>query len=194
MADTFRIMGCTSDSPASSFSAAGRPEWIEDLEDLYGAEVSPDTIEMWRERVDQPVQGKDRQGMGGCHRRDRRRLHDLQDGGRMDGARARHRCRNGGGGGRCRTRQDEAARRPPNRMRGTPGPAPAPRADSWGSTPLSALAEIRAAPPGQSASTGGDEDILSAFAGRKGPRPVYRAGGPHLRAHAGRVRRRCHQD
>ena len=32
--------------------AAGRPEWIEDLEDLYGAEVAPDTIEIWRERVE----------------------------------------------------------------------------------------------------------------------------------------------
>ena len=38
---------------ASQFlQAAGRPEWIEDLEDLYGAEVSPETIEMWKERVE----------------------------------------------------------------------------------------------------------------------------------------------
>ena len=38
---------------ASQFlQAAGRPEWIEDLEDLYGAEVSRETIELWRERVE----------------------------------------------------------------------------------------------------------------------------------------------
>ncbi len=38
---------------ASQFlQAAERPEWIEDLEDLYGAEVSNDIIEMWQERVE----------------------------------------------------------------------------------------------------------------------------------------------
>ena len=38
---------------ASQFlQAAGRMEWIEDLEDLYGAEVSCETIERWRERVE----------------------------------------------------------------------------------------------------------------------------------------------
>ena len=32
--------------------AAGRPEWIEDLEDLYGAEVAPETVAMWKERFE----------------------------------------------------------------------------------------------------------------------------------------------
>ena len=37
---------------ASQFlQAAGKPEWIEDLEDLYGAEVRPETIALWRERI-----------------------------------------------------------------------------------------------------------------------------------------------
>ena len=33
-------------------TAANRPEWIEDLEDLYGADVSPETIAMWKDRFE----------------------------------------------------------------------------------------------------------------------------------------------
>ena len=33
-------------------TAAGRPEWIEDLEDLYGAEVAPETVAMWKDRFE----------------------------------------------------------------------------------------------------------------------------------------------
>ncbi len=33
-------------------AAAGRPEWIEDLEDLYGAEVAPETVAMWKDRFE----------------------------------------------------------------------------------------------------------------------------------------------
>ena len=89
---------------ASQFlQAAGRPEWIEDLEDLYGAEVSPDTIEMWRERVENLFKEKTAKEWEGRHRGDRRRVYSLQDGGRVDGARARARRWHGGGGGRCRS-------------------------------------------------------------------------------------------
>ena len=33
-------------------AAAGRPEWIEDLEDLYGADVAPETVAMWKDRFE----------------------------------------------------------------------------------------------------------------------------------------------
>ena len=33
-------------------AAANRPEWIEDLEDLYGAEVAPETVAMWKDRFE----------------------------------------------------------------------------------------------------------------------------------------------
>ena len=33
-------------------TAADRPEWIEDLEDLYGAEVAPETVAMWKDRFE----------------------------------------------------------------------------------------------------------------------------------------------
>ena len=36
----------------SLMTAAGRPEWIEDLEDLYGVEVAPETIAMWKDRFE----------------------------------------------------------------------------------------------------------------------------------------------
>jgi crotonobetainyl-CoA:carnitine CoA-transferase CaiB-like acyl-CoA transferase len=35
-----------------TLSAAGRTEWIEDLEDLYGAEVGPETVAMWKDRFE----------------------------------------------------------------------------------------------------------------------------------------------
>ena len=33
-------------------AAANRPEWIEDLEDLYGADVAPETVAMWKDRFE----------------------------------------------------------------------------------------------------------------------------------------------
>ena len=36
----------------SLMTAAGRPEWIEDLEDLYGVEVTPETIAFWKDRFE----------------------------------------------------------------------------------------------------------------------------------------------
>jgi crotonobetainyl-CoA:carnitine CoA-transferase CaiB-like acyl-CoA transferase len=36
----------------SLMAAAGRPEWIEDLEDLFGVEVSPETIAFWKDRFE----------------------------------------------------------------------------------------------------------------------------------------------
>ncbi|MDA0262814.1 MAG: CoA transferase [Chloroflexi bacterium] len=32
--------------------AAGRPEWIEELQDLYGTEVAPETVAMWKDRFE----------------------------------------------------------------------------------------------------------------------------------------------
>jgi len=37
---------------SQTLSAAGRTEWIEDLEDLYGAEVGPETVAMWKDRFE----------------------------------------------------------------------------------------------------------------------------------------------
>jgi crotonobetainyl-CoA:carnitine CoA-transferase CaiB-like acyl-CoA transferase len=36
----------------SLMTAAGRPEWIEDLEDLYFVDVAPETIAMWKDRFE----------------------------------------------------------------------------------------------------------------------------------------------
>ncbi|MDA1127533.1 MAG: CoA transferase [Chloroflexi bacterium] len=33
-------------------TAANRPEWIEDLQNLYGAEVAPETVAMWKDRFE----------------------------------------------------------------------------------------------------------------------------------------------
>ena len=59
---------------ASQFlRAAGRVEWIEELEDLYGANVDPATIALWKERVEnlfkKKTAEKDRQRMGGLGNR-----------------------------------------------------------------------------------------------------------------------------
>ena len=40
-------------------AAAGRPEWIEDLEDLYGAEVAPETVDMWKDRFEKMFMERD---------------------------------------------------------------------------------------------------------------------------------------
>ena len=147
---------------ASQFlQAAGRPEWIEDLEDLYGAEVSPETIELWRERVTNLFKEKTAKEWedaiaetGGactiCKTVDEWLVHehaiaggmvvevDDPDHGRM--------------------KQPGA----PVRLRGTPGPAHTP-APKLGEHTASALGEIRAAPPGQRVDR--REEILSALQG-----------------------------
>ena len=147
---------------ASQFlQAAGRPEWIEDLEDLYGAEVSPDTIEMWRERVENLFKEKTAKEWedaiaetGGactiCKTVDEWMVHEHAIGAGIvvEVDDAEH----------GRMKQPG----PPNRMRGTPGPAPR-RAPQLGEHTVSALAEIRAAPPGQRFES--HEDILSALQG-----------------------------
>ena len=147
---------------ASQFlQAAGRPEWIEDLEDLYGAEVSPDTIEMWRERVEDLFKEKTAKEWedaiaetGGactiCKTVDEWMVHEhaLAAGMVVEVDDAEH----------GRMKQPG----PPTRLRGTPGPAPR-RAPTLGEHTESALAEIRAAPPGQRFER--HEDILSALQG-----------------------------
>ena len=147
---------------ASQFlQAAGRPEWIEDLEDLYGAEVSPDTIEMWRERVENLFKEKTAKEWedaiaetGGactvCKTVDEWLVHDhaLAAGMVVEVDDAQY----------GRMKQPGA----PTRLRGTPGPAPR-RAPTLGEHTESALTEIRAAPPGQA--FGSHEEILSALQG-----------------------------
>ena len=147
---------------ASQFlQAAGRPEWIEDLEDLYGAEVSPDTIEMWRERVENLFQEKTAKEWedaiaetGGacttCKTVDEWLVHEhaIACGMVVEVDDATH----------GRMKQPG----PPTRLRGSPGPAPR-RAPTLGEHTQSALAEVRAAPPGQRFSS--HEEILSALQG-----------------------------
>ena len=147
---------------ASQFlQAAGRPEWIEDLEDLYGAEVSPDTIELWRERVEDLFKEKTAKEWedaiaetGGactiCKTVDEWLVHEhaIEAGMVVEIDDAEH----------GRMKQPG----PPTRLRGTPGPAPR-RAPTLGEHTESALAEIRAAPPGQRFDS--HEEILSALQG-----------------------------
>ena len=147
---------------ASQFlQAAGRPEWIEDLEGLYGAEVSPDTIEMWRERVENLFKEKTAREWedaiaetGGactvCKTVDEWMVHEhaLDAGMVVEVDDAEY----------GRMKQPG----PPTRLRGTPGPAPW-RAPLLGEHTESAMAEIRAAPPGRRFEC--REDILSALQG-----------------------------
>ena len=147
---------------ASQFlEAAGRPEWIEDLEDLYGAEVSPDTIEMWRDRVENLFKEKTAKEWedaiaetGGactvCKTVDEWLVHEHAIAGGMvvEVDDAEHGTMKQPG--------------PPTRLRGTPGPAPR-RAPTLGEHTQSALAEIRAAPPGQRFDS--REEILAALQG-----------------------------
>ena len=147
---------------ASQFlQAAGRPEWIEDLEDLYGAEVSPDTVELWRERVTDLFKEKTAKEWedaiaetGGactvCKTVDEWLVHEHAIAGGMvvEIDDAQH----------GRMKQPGA----PTRLRGTPGPAPR-RAPTLGEHTQSAIAEIRAASPRES--FGSREEILSALQG-----------------------------
>ena len=147
---------------ASQFlQAAGRPEWIEDLEDLYGAEVSPDTVELWRERVTDLFREKTAKEWedaiaetGGactvCKTVDEWLVHEHAIAGGMvvEIDDAEHGAMKQPG--------------PPTRLRGTPGPAPR-RAPRLGEHSVSALSEIRAAPPGQRVNR--HEDILAALQG-----------------------------
>ena len=147
---------------ASQFlQAAGRPEWIEDLEDLYGADVSPDTIELWRDRVTNLFREKTAKEWedaiaetGGactvCKTVDEWLVHEHAIAGGMvvEVDDAEHGTMKQPG--------------PPTRLRGTPGPAPR-RAPTLGEHTQSALAEIRAAPPGQRFDS--REEILAALQG-----------------------------
>ncbi len=147
---------------ASQFlQAAGRMEWIEDLEDLYGADVSRETIEMWRERMENLFREKTAKEWedaiaetGGactiCKTVEEWLVHEHAIAGGMvvevDDARY------------GRMKQPGS----PVRLRGTPGPAPA-RAPELGEHTTAALAEVRAAVPRAHSSTG--ENILSALEG-----------------------------
>ena len=147
---------------ASQFlQAADRPEWIEDMEDLYGADVSPETVEMWRKRVENLFKEKTAKEWedaiaetGGactiCKTVDEWLVHEHAIAGGMviEVDDAQH----------GRMKQPG----PPTRLRGTPGPAPR-RAPTLGEHTASALTEIRAAPPGERFSS--HEDILSALQG-----------------------------
>ena len=157
---------------ASQFlQAAGRPEWIEDLEDLYGAEVSRETIEMWRERVENLFREKTAKEWedaiaetGGactiCKTVDEWLVHEHAISGGMvvevDDA-------NYG-----RMKQPGT----PVRLRGTPGPSPV-RAPKLGEHTETALSEVALslskdeAPPviPAKAGTTGGENILSALEG-----------------------------
>ena len=130
---------------ASQFlRAAGRPEWIEDLEDLYETEVTPETIAMWRERVENLFRQKTAKEWedaiaetGGactiCKTVDEWLVHEHAIAGGMV------------------VKVDDAVHGPmkqpgdPVRLRGAPGPAPV-RAPKLGEHTDSALAEVRAAP------------------------------------------------
>ena len=165
---------------ASQFlRAAGRPEWIEDLEDLYGTDVRPETIEMWRERVTNLFKEKTAKEWedaiaetGGactiCKTVDEWLVHEhaLAAGMVVEVDDAEY----------GRMKQPDA----PVRLRGTPGPAPA-RAPKLGEHTASALADVRAAAP-KSAPTGG-ESILFRPRRRPRPRPLPRPRRPHLRTH-----------
>ena len=147
---------------ASQFlQAAGRPEWIEDLEDLYGAEVSPETIELWRERVTNLFREKTAKEWedaiaetGGactiCKTVDEWLVHEHAISGGMvvEVVDPEH----------GRMKQPGA----PVRLRGTPGPAHTP-APKLGEHTASVLGEIRAAPPGQRVDR--REEILAALQG-----------------------------
>ena len=141
--------------------AAGRPEWIEDLEDLYGADVSPDTIELWRERLENLFREKTARewedaiaDTGGactiCKTVDEWLVHEhaLAAGMVVEVDDSVHGTMKQPG--------------PPTRLRGTPGPAPR-RAPTLGEHTESALVEVCAAPSRQP--SGGREDILSALEG-----------------------------
>ena len=147
---------------ASQFlQAAGRTEWIEDLEDLYGAEVSRETIEMWRERVENLFREKTAKEWedaiaetGGactiCKTVDEWLVHDHAIAGGMV------------------VEVNDAVYGPmkqpgaPVRLRGTPSPVPV-RAPKLGEHTATALAEVRAAVPRSTPSDG--ENILSALEG-----------------------------
>ena len=147
---------------ASQFlQAAGRPEWVEDLEDLYGAEVSPETIELWRDRVTNLFKEKTAKEWedaiaetGGactiCKTVDEWLVHEHAIAGGMvvEVDDAQH----------GRMKQPGA----PVRLRSTPGPAYT-RAPKLGEHTASALAEARAATPVQHSN--GAEGILSALEG-----------------------------
>ena len=147
---------------ASQFlQAAGRPELIEDLEDLYGAEVSPDTIEMWQDRVENLFHEKTAKewedaiaDTGGactvCKTVEEWLVHEhaLAAGMVVEVDDAVH----------GRMKQPGA----PVRLRGTPGLSPR-RAPTLGEHTESALAEVKAALPRQSPN--GQESILSALEG-----------------------------
>ena len=151
---------------ASQFlQAAGRMEWIEDLEDLYGAEVSRETIEMWRERVENLFREKTAKEWedaiaqtGGactiCKTVDEWLVHEHAIAGGMvvEVDDAKH----------GRMKQPGS----PIRLRGTPGPAPA-RAPTLGEHTETALAEAtlslsKSAPRANSSS---GESILTALEG-----------------------------
>ena len=147
---------------ASQFlQAAGRPEWIEDLEDLYGAEVSPETIELWRERVTNLFREKTAKEWedaiaetGGactiCKTVDEWLVHEHAVSGGMvvEVDDPEH----------GRMKQPGA----PVRLRGTPGPTHTP-APKLGEHTASVLGEIRAAPPDQRVDR--REEILAALQG-----------------------------
>lgn len=147
---------------ASQFlQAAGRTEWIEDLEDLYGAEVSPETIALWRERAENLFREKTAKewedaiaDTGGactiCKTVDEWLVHEhaVTSGMVVEVDDAKH----------GRMKQPGA----PVRLRGTPGPGPI-RAPKLGEHTASALEEVRRATPRQF--SGGGETILSALEG-----------------------------
>ena len=152
---------------ASQFlQAAGRPEWIEDLEDLYGAEVRPETIATWRDRVENLFKEKTAKEWedaiaetGGactiCKTVDEWLVHEHALAGGMvvevDDAKYGKMKQPGS----------------PVRLRGTPGPAPA-RAPKLGEHTPSALSEVALslskgdAPRAASADV---EDVMSALQG-----------------------------
>ena len=147
---------------ASQFlQAAGRPEWIEDLEDLYGAEVSRETIEMWRKRVENLFREKTAKEWedaiaetGGactiCKTVDEWLVHEHAIAGGMvvevDDAKY------------GRMKQPGA----PVRLRGTPGPVPV-GAPKLGEHTVSALSEIRVDGPRQAPPV--RERVMSALQG-----------------------------
>ena len=160
MAATSRTTACTSDSPASPAGGAGRPSGSRTWRTCTARRSAP-TPSKCGERVEELFKEKTAKEWedaiaetGGactiCKTVDEWMVHEhaLAAGMVVEVDDAEH----------GRMKQPG----PPTRLRGTPGPAPR-RAPTLGEHTESALAEIRAAPPGQRFER--HEDILSALQG-----------------------------
>ena len=144
-------------------AAANRPEWIEDLEDLYGAEVAPETVAMWKERFEKMFLERtakewedaiaETNGVGTiCKTIDEWLVHEHAIAGKMvteiDDAQY----------GRMKQPGVQV------RLRGTPGAVQG-RAPTLGEHTSEILAELNNSPAASAATNGNNENIMSALQG-----------------------------